>query len=142
MLDHYLNIELIFEPVAWEDYNQLLGRESSPHIYRNGWCSDYPDANNWLFDVFHPTYSSNLVQWESVSFAEFVEKAQGETDSKQRRLLYQKAEKLLTEQEAVMIPLYHYSAPYLVHPRVKNWYAMAFGGQHIRNWKLSKSYGE
>jgi ABC-type oligopeptide transport system substrate-binding subunit len=139
MLEYYLNIEVVFEPMAWEDYNEVLGHESSPHIYRSGWCSDYPDANNWLFDVFHPTYSSNLVQWQNTFFAESVEKAQGETDPEKRRALYQKAEEILTEQEAVIMPLYHYSAPYLVRPRVKNWYGMAFGGQHIRNWKLDES---
>lgn len=138
MLEHYLNIKVVFEAVAWEDYNQLLKQENSPHIYRNGWCSDYPDANNWLFDVFHPNYSANLVKWNNALFAEYVEEAQGETNSEKRRFLYQKAEELLTEQEAVIMPLYHYSAPYLVHPRVRNWHAMAFGGQHIRNWRLAE----
>ena len=139
MLKHHLNIEVIVKPMAWDAYNELLGKKDGPHIYRNGWCSDYPDANNWLFDVFHPTYSPNLVGWDNALFAELVEAAQGETDLAQRELLYTKAEALLVEEEAVIVPLYHYSAPYLVHPRVHNWHAMAFGGQHIRNWKLAET---
>jgi hypothetical protein len=27
--------------------------EQMPHIYRMGWCNDYPDENNWVHDVFN-----------------------------------------------------------------------------------------
>jgi hypothetical protein len=30
-----------------------------PHIWRLGWCADYPDENNWVHEVFNATAGDN-----------------------------------------------------------------------------------
>ena len=105
-------------------------------MYRLGWCTDYPDANNWLLDGFHPEKSPNFSHWKNTEFAELTERAQYESDPKVRQLLYREAEEILNVKEAAIIPLYFDTAIYLVKPRIKNWYHMAFGGQRPRDWKL------
>ena len=50
--------------------------------------------------------------------------------------LYEQAEKILNEEQTVLLPVYFASADYLVKPWVKDWYSMAFGGQQIRHWSL------
>ena len=138
LLDHYLNISVKIQALEWTAYRNAIMPPNTPELYRFGWCADYPDANNWLYDVFHPKYSPNRVNWENEAFAQLVEQAQLSSEPKERKKLYHDAEKILTEEVAAIIPLYFYTAQYLVNPRIKGWYSMALGGQHIRNWSLEE----
>ncbi|GAH81320.1 unnamed protein product, partial [marine sediment metagenome] len=40
-------------------------REDAPQIYRSGWCTDYPDANCWLNEVFHSKSASNYANFSN-----------------------------------------------------------------------------
>lgn len=103
-------------------------------MFRYGWCGDYPDANGWLNDLFHPFRSSNHIGWENREFAELMDKARENSDTEARKQYYRRAEQILTEEEAVVVPIYFEIAHCLIKPRVKGWYHMAMGGQHIRDW--------
>jgi len=138
ILKHYLNIEIQIQPEEFDHYMETLDHptKSTPQMFRAGWCSDYPDANNWLYEMFHPTSGYNWIGWDNEEFAKLTEQAQREVDPEERKKLYRQAEQILNEQEAVIIPLYFSNAQFLVNPRVKNWFNMAFGGQHINDWSL------
>jgi ABC-type oligopeptide transport system substrate-binding subunit len=137
-LKHYLNINLKLSPQEWEDYVRLRGNPETHHLYRFGWCADYPDANNWLNELFHPTKSPNYPGWNNQEFGELMELAERETDIEKRKQLYKRAEQILCEEECVMLPIYFEAGGFLVKPRIKGWYNMALGGQHIRNWYLEE----
>ncbi|MDM8561283.1 peptide ABC transporter substrate-binding protein [Candidatus Parabeggiatoa sp. HSG14] len=136
ILKHYLNIDIEVRALDYDRYLDIIYQPTTPHIFRMGWCADYPDANNWLHEVFHPDKGINWIGWKNQEFAEVVDKAQRISDQMVRKQLYYRAEQILTEEEAAIIPLYFSSAQFLVKPWVKGWYNMAFGGQHIRNWSL------
>jgi len=133
---YYLNVDITVKDLEWTSYIDALEQPNTPHIYRLGWCADYPDANNWLNEVFHPEKSSNYIGWDNKEFASLMDKAQQINDPEERKNLYKRGEQILCEEEAAIIPLYFYTAPYLVKSRVKGWYHMAMGGQHIRNWEI------
>ncbi len=135
MLKHYLNIDLELQPTDFDRYMAALG-DHTTQIFRNGWCSDYPDANNWLYEVFHPTKGYNWIAWKNAEFAKQVELAQRVADPKERQRLYRRAEQILTQEEVAIVPLYFSNSQFLVKPWVKNWFNMAFGGQHIEDWAL------
>ncbi len=137
MLKHYLNINVTVAALPWDDYMASITQPNTPHMYRFGWCADYPDANNFLHDVFHPEKSANRIGWQNAAFTTAVEDAIRTNDVSARKALYRQAETILTEDEAAIIPLYFYTAQYLVKPRVGNWQPLALGGQHIRNWTLA-----
>jgi oligopeptide transport system substrate-binding protein len=139
MLKRNLGIEVRVENQEWKVYLKSTAQPDAPHLFRFGWCADYPDANNWLLEVFHPTKSLNRIRWQNAEYAELTEKAMGSTNPSERLKLYRRAEQILNEEQAAIIPLYFYTANYLVHPRVKNWFHMALGGQQIRNWRLEGS---
>ncbi len=138
-LKHYLHINVKLQEVSVEEYERLLYQSSLPHIFVFPWFADYPDPNNFLHETFHPFHSPNVVGWDDTGFIELVEKAKVVRDPKKREALYQQAERIICEEEVVVIPLYYSTVPLLVKPRVKNWYYMALGGQHIRNWALGES---
>jgi len=138
ILKHYLNIEVEIRELDFDPYMEAIKKPQKPNLYRYGWCADYPDAHNWLYDVFHPKNSEALVGWKNTEFQEAIEKAATILDQDERKRLYHRAEQLLVQDDVVIIPMYFNTAHYLVKPRVKNWYNMAMGGQQIRNWSLEK----
>jgi len=138
MLKYYLNIEIEVSDGGL-DFGHYLGKinqPTTPHIFRMAWCADYPDANNWLYEVFHPTQGINWIGWDNPEFADVVEKAQRSSNQAERKQLYRRAEEILTQEEAAIVPIYFSNRRFLVKPWVKGWYNMAFGGQHIRDWYL------
>ncbi|MDM8558781.1 peptide ABC transporter substrate-binding protein [Thiotrichales bacterium HSG14] len=136
ILKHYLNIDIEVRALDGDRYYDIIDQPTTPHIFRLGWCADYPDANNWLHEVFHPDKGINWVGWDNREFAKVVDKAQQISDPQERQKLYRRAEQILTEEEAAIIPLYFSTSQVLLKPWVKGWYNMSFGGQHIRNWRL------
>jgi len=137
-MQHYLNITVHVVSYDWETYINAITGNNAPHIFRAGWCADYPDANNWLNDVFHPFKSQNMIQWNNREFAQLMDDAQKISDPEIRKRLYRRAEKILCEEEAAVIPIYFETAQYLVKPWVKDWFHMAIGGQHIYKWRFDK----
>lgn len=107
-------------------------REGAEHIYRGSWVQDYPDANNFLFEVFSPGGAyQDVVNWpfdEKVGtsynnplydeFVSLLEQAAVETDPVARADLYAQAEHILVVEEAVVAPLYWYSGEVLIKPWV------------------------
>ncbi len=78
----------------------------------------------------------NKIGWENKEYSNLIEKAKAEGDKAKRKAFYRRAEEILCEEEAIVVPIYFEIAHSLVKPRVKGWYHMAMGGQHIRNWHL------
>jgi len=134
-----LGVEVKLANQEWAVYLDTLD-EDAPQIYRNGWCADYPDANNWLLEVFHPTKSQNNPKWDPQSasaqaFMDAVEKAAASADPDERKELYFEAEKILTVDEAIIIPIYYYTTVVCTKPYVERTYA-PLGGEHIDTWKV------
>lgn len=137
-LEYYLNIRIRLKEETWENYVKYLyePETSSHHIFRFGWSVDYPDANNILNELFNPRNPDNFTGWDNAEFADLMTKALETTNSEERKAFYKRAEQILCEEQTVIFPLYFEAAHCLVKPRVKGWYQMAIGGQHIRNWYL------
>ncbi len=136
MLKYYLNIDVDIHPVDFGYYTNILKVATTPHIFRMSWCAPQPDANFWLHDVFHPQKGINWIGWDNLEFAKIVEKAQEISNPAIRKKLYRRAEEILTETEAFIIPLYFSNTPFMVKPWVKGWSHKEFGGQHVRHWKI------
>lgn len=139
ILKHNLNIDVEIQSLDFEPYMETIKKPDKPNLFRYGWCADYPDAHNWLYDVFHPKFSEELVGWKNQEFQDIIEKASMSPDSEERKRLYRRAEQLLVQEDVVIVPIYFNTANYLVKNRVKNWYSMAVGGQQIKNWSLTKT---
>jgi oligopeptide transport system substrate-binding protein len=122
----------------YADFDQIVKMEDPPHMFLLDWCADYPDANNFLNEVFAPAKSLFHFNWENDAFENLVNRAAREKDATVRKALFQQTEKVLCQDEAVVIPIFYDLADSLVKPRIKGWYHMAIGGQHIRNWSLTE----
>jgi len=120
----------------WKVYLATI-TEDAPQIYRLGWCADYPDANNWVLEVFHSTLSSNRIKWHNAEFDRVTEEAARESDPAKRLELYKRAEQILCEEEAAMAPIYFYTIVNVSKPYLQRTFA-PMGGEHVKDWKITK----
>jgi len=114
-----------------------LGNEN---VYRSSWVQDYPDTNNFLYEVFGPGGGfAEVVKWDGDPYTQFVDLLkQGavEKDPAKRMDVYAQAEKLLVADQAVLAPLYWYATPILVRrPDVKDIYSKT-GYDHYEKWDI------
>jgi oligopeptide transport system substrate-binding protein len=111
-------------------------KEGKENIYRGSWVQDYPDANNFLRDVFGPGGGyADVVDWQSEKFNGLLTQAAKETDPDKRMALYAEAEKLLVVDEAVVAPLFWYRGPTLYLPQVKHLDSIT-GYDHYEKWDV------
>jgi oligopeptide transport system substrate-binding protein len=121
--------------------------EQAPHIYRAGWCADYPDENNWVHDVFNSDAGANSLrrncldpnceETEITEFDELTVMAGQAQDPDERIELYAEAERILAEEEVAYAPIYHYTTFQVTKP----WLTRNFpplGGNDFYNWTIDQ----
>jgi len=137
-LMYYLNIKAKLLSLKWEKYLDCIASDNNWHLLRFAFCSDYPDPNNWLNELFHPQKKDNIIRWQNKEFLQIMSIVDQTQNYSKRMNFYCQAEKVLCQKACAIAPIYFESAHYLVNPRIKGWYHMPLGGQHIRNWSLTE----
>jgi oligopeptide transport system substrate-binding protein len=144
-----LGVDVTVENQEWKVYLDTIGKdtplEEMPHIFRLGWCADYPDENNWVYEVFNADAGANRLRRGCVDdvcaevvlqdFDNITEQAKGEQDPAVRKQLYIEAETLLSEVEAAYIPIYFYTSVQVTKPELTREFATV-GHQHWYWWTL------
>jgi oligopeptide transport system substrate-binding protein len=106
-----LGVEVRVENQEWAVYLDSLKNtsplEDMPHIWRLGWCADYPDENNWVHEVFNADAGANRLRRESGDFDALTAAAGVELDPAKRVEMYLEAEIMLAAEEAAYAPIYH-----------------------------------
>lgn len=120
-----------------QDFATYLDTRGTFPVWRAGWGSDYPDAHNFLYDVFHSTSQNNDTGWVNEEFDALLEEAALLTDQQARKDLYAQAEQILVYEDAAIIPIYFYSDPELTKPYVERTYS-ATGDQRYENWDIAQ----
>ena len=120
-----INVKLANQ--EWRVYLATIKSEETPQLYRNAWCQDYPDANNFLREVFAVNGNNNPAEngepyggsnWRNDVFEEIVAQAAVETDPDKRVELYAQAEQTLIWDDAVIVPVYWYTSVSVTKPYV------------------------
>jgi oligopeptide transport system substrate-binding protein len=111
--------------------------EDAPMIYRSGWCQDYSDANNFLYDVFYSKSSQNDVGFSNAEYDALVDEARLESDVDTRRELYVQAEEILVDEVAAIAPIYWYTVNELIKPYVEESVSVT-GNQTYYDWDINK----
>jgi oligopeptide transport system substrate-binding protein len=134
-----LGIDVKLANQEWKVYIGTM-RLDPPPVWALGWAADYPDENNWVLEVFHPTKGGNRPQWEpedpaAKRFMEVTEAAAAESDPAVRKALYFEAEKILCEDEVIIMPTHHFVDIWLTKPYLERIYPV-LGLPHIEKWKV------
>jgi len=120
-----------------QEFATYLDQRSTFPVFRAAWCSDYPDAHNFLFDVFESTSTNNDTGFSNAEFDALVAQAASETDLQTRKDLYAQAEQILVYEEAAIAPIYFYASLEMTKPYVERTYAQG-STQRFENWDISR----
>ncbi len=144
-----LGADVRVENQEWKVYLKTIKKDTPladmPHIWRLGWCADYPDENNWVYEVFNNQAGANRLRRGCVDatctkvnpleFDKITEQAGQAQDPAERKKLYYKAEKLLAEDEVAYAPIYFYVRNTITKPWLTRDYP-ALGGNNFYEWKI------
>lgn len=131
-----LGVKVNLVTQEWKVFLQTR-HDDAPQIFRDGWCQDYPDADNFLRGVFRSDSPQNDPKWKNEEFDKLVDQAAVESDPAKRQELYTKADKLLVDTDAAIIPLYWYTNVEVTKPTVARVTSMT-GNESFETWKLNK----
>ena len=144
-----LGVEVQVVNQEWGVYLETIDKGTPladmPHIWRMGWCADYADQNNWVYEVFNNEKGANRLrrgclddactEVKEGAFDALTKAAGAEQDPARRLEMYRQAEKMLSEEEAAYAPIYYYSTVTLTKPWLTRTY-QKLAGQHWDKWTI------
>jgi oligopeptide transport system substrate-binding protein len=141
MFADVLGVEVGLQTLEWATFLDLRENDA-PQMFRAAWCYDYPDANNWTYDVYRSDAGSasdggNEINWVNETFDELITTAQTEPDVATRTDLYGQAEVILVWEDAVYLPIYYYSRTQLVADGVTGPVTL-IGQDSFEKWTISR----
>lgn len=111
--------------------------EEMPEMWRLGWGADYPDENNWVYEVFHCTDSQNRPRAACTEADAKAKQAGIETDPEVRKALYAEVEQMMFGEEVRVAPYYHRGYTILAKPYVKRAYP-TFAPVNWDTWRIEQ----
>ncbi|MCJ7678002.1 MAG: peptide ABC transporter substrate-binding protein, partial [Anaerolineales bacterium] len=143
-----LGVEVKLTNQEWAVYLETTKDPvNTPQIYRMGWSLDYPDANNFIREVFAYGGSQNPsagggINWGpgDANYDEFqtlVMEAAVEKDPAKRMDLYAQAEEILVMTDAAIAPLYWYTNNTMTKPYITRTYPTGGHNEYFL-WDTSK----
>ena len=114
-----LGVTISPDPVDATTYTSLVKKpETTPLMFRLGWCADYPDQQDWLTTVFHSSSSVTHVGYKNPAFDTAVRKADADPNPESRDKTYQDASRMLST-DAAAAWWYYSATKYLRKPWLK-----------------------
>ena len=111
--------------------------EEMPEMYRLGWGADYPDENNWVYEVFHCTDSENRPRAACTEADDLAKAAGRETDPAKRIEMYRQVEQMMFGDEVRVAPYYHRGFTILTKPYIQRAYP-TFAPVNWDTWKVTE----
>jgi peptide/nickel transport system substrate-binding protein/oligopeptide transport system substrate-binding protein len=124
-VQYYLNkvgLDVEIVQLEWTAFKQAVS-DGDADMFLLSWHADYPDAENFLFPVFHSSNwgaSGNRAFYSSDEFDSLIERAQREPDADTRVELYRRAGSLILD-DAPWVFLWHQSDYFLTQPWVTDY---------------------
>lgn len=104
MWKRHLGVVVKLNGQEWKVYLSTL-KVDPPDIWRAGWGADFPDPHNFM-NLFECNSGNNHTRWCSPEFDALIVEAALVVDPALRVPLYDRAQRLLIEQAAVIAPFY------------------------------------
>jgi len=133
MWEKHLGVVVKIENQEWKVFLKKLQTDPFP-VFRSGWGADYPDPDNFM-KLFTSNSGNNHGRWKSPRYDQLLEQAAQELDSKKRARLYDEAQKLLTEIDAAIVPLYWKSEATVLNPKFVGLEYNSMARMDLRNVK-------
>jgi oligopeptide transport system substrate-binding protein len=120
-----LGLEVSLRNRDWKSHIRELAADT-PAIYRFGWLTPILDPITHL-EVFTTGNPNNYSGWSNPSYDRLVREIAAMPAGPARASRIRAAQKILVEDEAAVVPIYHYVQVHAVSPRIANYSVNAFG---------------
>lgn len=124
-LNQYLNLQISLIHYDWKTYLQTL-KTDPPQIFRMGWLAPFKDSIPHL-KAFTSTSLNNYSGCASPAYDQVVAEVEKLPPGPARLQKIKKAQKILLEDEAMVIPIFHYAQNIGVSKRIHGFKANEFG---------------
>ena len=131
-----LGIDVRLDNVEWKVYLKRLEQDAPP-MFRLGWGADYPDPDNFLA-LFTADSGNNHTRWANQGYDDLVARAASEPDPGRRLAMYREAQRILTELDVPIVPLFTHSQNILVKPWVRGFDLNAMEILSLQNVSLGR----
>jgi len=121
--------------LAAQEFGVYLDSRRDADIFRAAWCFDYPDSNNWYYDVFHSSVDPDN-HFANAEYDAIVEEAGSAATVEERTALYAQADALLTNTAASITPIYYYVTQDMTAPGVERTHSN-IGREYYEKWDYS-----
>jgi len=128
-----LGIIVTIENQEWKVFLKKLQTDPFP-VFRSGWGADYPDPDNFM-KLFTSNSGNNHSRWKNPRYDQLLEQAARELDAKKRSDLYDEAQKILTEIDTAIAPLYWKAEPTMLGPKFTGLEYNSMARMNLRNVK-------
>jgi ABC-type oligopeptide transport system substrate-binding subunit len=100
-----LQIEVDIQAFDHKTFRTQLAMGASP-LFLLSWSADYPDPENFL-SVFSSSSGNNRTGFKSEHYDQLLEAALRELKPERRKQMYRTLDRILTQEQVVIVPLYH-----------------------------------
>lgn len=133
MWQKHLGVVVKIENQEWKVFLKKLQTDPFP-VFRSGWGADYPDPDNFM-KLFTSNSGNNHGRWKNSRYDQLLELAAREIDAKKRSQLYDDAQKILTEVDAAIVPLYWKAEATMLNPKFTGLEYNSMARMDLRNVK-------
>ena len=120
-----LGLRIELENYDWKTYINLLST-NAPQIFRFGWLAPILDPMIHLL-AFTSNNPNNYTGWSNSHYDRLVHDIGTESSGPKREIKIKTAQKILLEEEAIVIPIYHYAQTHVVSSNILNFQVNPFG---------------
>lgn len=133
-----LGITVKLEPMESKAFTQLVNQEQHTWAWF-GWGADYPDADNWLPELFGTGAGNNHMGYSSKEFDDLAKQAAAEPDLAKRLELWKKAHAVVVRDAPVAFMFYR-ERFLLRKPNLRDLITTSMDGQMAGDFFYSKSF--
>lgn len=130
-----LGIRIELSNLDWKSYVQTLAHEP-PSIYRFGWLAPFPDPLSHL-QVFTSGNANNYTGWSNEKYDRLVEEIAGMKPGPAREAKIREAQRVLVDDEAAVVPIFHYVQNHAVSKRVQGFRVNPLGAIPFAELKIA-----
>jgi oligopeptide transport system substrate-binding protein len=120
-----LGLSVVLENADWKTYLKRL-RTDAPQIYRFGWLAPFEDPVPHL-EVFLTGNPNNYTGASLPKYDALVARVRRMLPGAERERLIREAQKILVDEEAIVIPLYHYVQTHMASTRLQGFAVNPYG---------------
>ena len=112
-----LGLEVSLQPYDHKTFRAQVDMHQYP-LFEGSWSADYPDPDNFL-SLFLGSSGNNRTTWKNEKYDDLVLNGRSVQNKKIREKIYYDVQKILLEENAVIVPLYYEPNMALVRSKVQ-----------------------